>query len=101
MLWKAARPFFDFFFIFLDRNCEGINMKLIHKVALKVLDISYLLKDRLQDMLKYASENDEDSAKRRIVSNQFLLATCALVAACYIIDSSSNDMVRASRFFCR
>ena len=68
-------------------------MKLIHQVALKVLDISYLLKDRLQDMLKYASEGDEESTKRRSVSNYFLLATSVLVAACYIIDSSSNDTV--------
>ena len=68
-------------------------MKLIHKVALQVLDISYLLKDRLQDMLKYASENDKECLERRSVLNHFLLATCVIVAACYIIDSSSNDIV--------
>jgi len=64
-------------------------MELIHKVAVKVLDVSYVLKSRLTDLLSYATDNNESIS----VSNHFLLAACVIVAASYIIDANSNDIV--------
>ena len=69
-------------------------MELIHKTAINILDVSYLLRTRLKDLLRYASsESDEETLKRRCVSNHFLLAACVIVAASYVIDSSTNDTV--------
>ena len=71
-------------------------MELIHKVAVKVLDVSYLLKSRLIDLLSYAIDEKDSSVD---VSNHFLLAACAIVAASYVIDANSNDIVSIFSLF--
>uniref|UniRef100_A0A7M5X6A1 Cyclin N-terminal domain-containing protein n=2 Tax=Clytia hemisphaerica TaxID=252671 RepID=A0A7M5X6A1_9CNID len=76
------------------RNCDGVNVDLILKAAINILDVSYISRTRLKDLLRYASTDDgEETLKRRCVSNHFLLAACVIVAASYVIDSSTNDTV--------
>jgi len=76
------------------RNCDGVNVDIILKAAINILDVSYISRTRLKDLLRYASTDDgEETLKRRCVSNHFLLAACVIVAASYVIDSSTNDTV--------
>jgi len=80
--------------VVFKRNCDGVNVDIILKAAINILDVSYISRTRLKDLLRYASTDDgEETLKRRCVSNHFLLAACVIVAASYVIDSSTNDTV--------
>ena len=75
--------------MFLGQNVPGVEVKYIYDVAVKVLDVVYLERSRLYKMISKSIGNMD----WRISHDNFLLATCVIVASAYIIDVNSNDKV--------
>ena len=67
----------------------------VHGVAIKILDVVYLQKIHIYKLLCESAGSDFDL---KLANDFFLLATCVIVAAAYIIDPESNDSVSNRRY---
>lgn len=85
--------------LFLGHNDSNAQVKVLHDISTKILDIVYLKYHDMYTQLCMAATGENCSKEDRhklsvLAGDQMLLAVSVIGSASYIVDQMSNDMVR-------
>lgn len=72
----------------LRRNCRDLQVNILHDVSITLLDVTYLQKIYIYQLLAASSDTEFDL---KSTNDHLFLAASIIIAAGYLIDAESND----------
>lgn len=85
-------------FLYAGHNDSRAQVKVLHDISTKVLDIVYLKYHEMYTKLCMAATGEKSTNEDRrklalLASNQMFLAVSVIGATSYVVDQTSSDMV--------